>query len=242
MSISVWERQGGLLSYLNVTDAAAKQLKERLGCEWSKVPLRFDETKLDESLISFGEALGLTRDTVEKWIAERKAEAYAALDEASGIIGDTEITIDYTAFPYILEFAELLLKHGFNVKRIYSDNFPADERDAYERIISRETDPEVREQVSSEENAGYIKLYPTNEPAMRFAASENSSDSRILAIGQKAAYFTGTQHFVDIVEGGGMFGYDAVKKIAGLMTEAYREKKDTKKIISHKGWGCDSCL
>ncbi|MBQ8949659.1 MAG: nitrogenase [Eubacterium sp.] len=233
---------GRIVSYLNVTDAAAKQLKERLGCEWSKVPLRFDETKLDESLISFGEALGLTRDTVEKWIAERKAEAYAALDEASGIIGDTEIAIDYTAFPYILEFAELLLKHGFNVKRIYSDNFPADERDAYERIISRETDPEVRKQVSSEENAGYIKLYPTNEPAMRFAASENSSDSRILAIGQKAAYFTGTQHFVDIVEGGGMFGYDAVKKIAGLMTEAYREKKDTKKIISHKGWGCDSCL
>ena len=43
-------------------------------------------------------------------------------------------------------------------------------------------------------------------------------------------------------EGGGLFGYDAVKKIAGLMIEAYQKPKDTKKIISHKGWGCDSCL
>ena len=74
------------------------------------------------------------------------------------------------------------------------------------------------------------------------ANSTEPQASSILAIGQKAAYFTGTQHFVDIVEGGGMFGYDAVKKIAGLMIEAYQKPKDTKKIISHKGWGCDSCL
>ena len=244
---------GRIVSYLSVTDTAAKQLTERLGCEWSRVPLRFDESKLDESLIRFGQELGLSRAEIESWIDGRKSEAYAALDEAYGIIGDTEIAIDYTAFPYILEFSELLLKHGFNVKRIYSDNFPADERDAYERIAAGEMN-------QNDQGNQFIKLYPTNDPAMRFAAqacgtastqgavnsvhADNSEPqaSSILAIGQKAAYFTGTQHFVDIVEGGGMFGYDAVKKIAGLMIEAYQKPKDTKKIISHKGWGCDSCL
>ena len=92
---------------------------------------------------------------------------------------------------------------------------------------------------------------------MRFAAAEKNtadSDSKnttaqenpdsliTLAIGQKAAYFTNTSHFVDIVEGGGMYGYSAIKKLAELMVEAYENAKDTKKVISHKGWGCSSCL
>ena len=229
---------GRIVTYLSVSDAAAKQLTERLDCEWSRVPLRFDEEKLDESLLKFGEELGLERDAVSAWIRERKAKAGAALDRAREVIGDTEIAVDYTAYPYIIELAEVLIRHGFNVKRIYSDNFPADERDAFDRVISDEKNSD-------------IKLYPTNDPAMRFAASCGTCGSKdvcetgavkVLAIGQKAAYFTGTDRFVDIVEGGGMFGYDALLKLAGLMEEAFTTPKDTKKTISHKGWGCDSCL
>ena len=166
------------------------------------------------------------------------------------MIGDTEIAIDYTAYPYILELSELLIKYGFNVKRIYSDNFPADERDAFERIIA-------------DEKCADIMIYPTNDPAMRFAAgcgcdlnsdaglcktgidagsAADGADKMILAIGQKAAYFTGTEHFVDIVEGGGCYGYQAVEKLSELLIDAYRNPKETKKIISHKGWGCESCL
>ena len=193
---------------------------------------------MDESLLKFGEELGLERDAVSVWIRERKAKAGAALDRAREVIGDTEIAVDYTAYPYIIELAEVLIRHGFNVKRIYSDNFPADERDAFNRVISDEKNSD-------------IKLYPTNDPAMRFAASCGTCGSKdvcetgavkVLAIGQKAAYFTGTDRFVDIVEGGGMFGYDALLKLAGLMEEAFTTPKDTKKTISHKGWGCDSCL
>jgi Nitrogenase component 1 type Oxidoreductase. len=238
---------GRIVSYLAVADASAKQLTERFGCEWSRVMLRFDEEKLDKSLISLGEELGIEKDKILEWIEQRKGEAYAALDKARNNIGDTEIAIDYTAFPYILELSELLINHGFNVKRIYSDNFPADERDAFDRLAARE-------EKISDINGQYIKLYPTNDPAMRFAAAESiekapdqlfgedTNDKSILAIGQKAAYFTGTKHFVDIVEGGGMFGYDAIKKLAALMIDAYQNPKDTKKTISHKGWGCESCL
>ena len=224
---------GTIVSYLSVTDASAKQLSRRLDSDWVRVPLRFDEKKLDENIHLLGEKLGLSVSDIDRFITERKAEAYEALDRAKVLIGDTEIAIDYTAFPYILELSELLLKRGFNVTRIYADNFPADEKDAFERIIS-------------DGRYDNIKVSPTNDPAMRFAAigavQSTEDNDQILAIGQKAAYFTGTHHFVDIVEGGGMYGYDAVKKLAGLMEEAYKMPKDTKKIISHKGWGCDSCL
>lgn len=239
-----------LITFLATNDAASKQLSERLDAKLLRVPLRFDENKLNQELLLLGDALGIDDTQTNNWISERRERAYKALDMAHEIIGNCEVAIDYTAFPYILELSYLLLKHGFNVRKIYSDNFPADERDAYERIISEYSDHN-------------IEVYPTNEPAMRFEASGKQSsevsdkassktvdieinyeadEQRILAIGQKAAYFANTSYFVDIVEGGGAFGYQAVERLAELMIEAYNTPKDTKKIISHKGWGCESCL
>ena len=216
---------GRLVSFLSVTDNAAKQLSGRLDRKWIKTLLRFDSKKLDESLILLGEELGLGKEQVEEFIETRKTKAIDALKEAASMIGDTEIAIDYTAFPYIIELAEVLLENGFNVTRLYADNFPADESDAFERL-------------RSDERFKHIKIYPTNEPSMRFAASKCAT----LAIGQKAAYFTQSPYFVDIVEGGGTFGYQSLEKLAGLMIEAYQNSKDIESVIGHKGWGCESCL
>ena len=226
-------KAGTMISFLAGADAACKQMQRRFDNKWIRTLMNFDEKKLDDSLIRLGAELGVNEADVKALLEKEKAEAYAALDEAKAIIGSAEIAIDYTAFPYIIELAELLTAHGFNVTKLYSDGFPADERDAYERLVA--VKPE-------------IEVYPTNEPAMRFAAAgevaENKKDetSSILAIGQKAAYFCGTEHFVDIVEGGGMYGYSAIRKLAGLLIDAFKNAKDTKKVISHKGWGCDSCL
>lgn len=226
-------KAGTMISFLAGADAACKQMQRRFDNMWIRTLMNFDEKKLDDSLIRLGAELGVSEADVKALLEKEKAEAYAALDEAKAIIGSAEIAIDYTAFPYIIELAELLTSHEFNVTKLFSDGFPADERDAYERLVA----------VKSE-----IEVYPTNEPAMRFAAAgetaENKKDetSVILAIGQKAAYFCGTEHFVDIVEGGGMYGYSAIRKLAGLLIDAFKNAKDTKKVISHKGWGCDSCL
>ncbi|SNU09629.1 Nitrogenase component 1 type Oxidoreductase [Lachnospiraceae bacterium] len=235
---------GTLVSFLSVADAGAKQLSERLDGNWIRVLLRFDEEKTDQGLLLLGETLGLKKDVINDWIKERKDSAYAALKKAHDIIGSCEIAIDYTAVPYILELSELLLKYGFNVKKIFADNFPADEKNSFERIIKDYPHQD-------------IEVYPTNEPAMRFEASgrtdhkttdgqisENAlmNDPRILAIGQKAAYFTNTSYFVDIIEGGGAYGYQAIERLANDLVEAYLSPKDTKKLISHKGWGCESCL
>ena len=216
---------GRLVSFLSVTDNAAKQLSGRLDRKWIKTLLRFDSKKLDESLILLGEELGLGKEQVEEFIETRKTKAIDALKEAASVIGDTEIAIDYTAYPYIIELAEVLLENGFNVTRLYADNFPADESDAFERL-------------RSDERFKHIKIYPTNEPSMRFAAYKCAT----LAIGQKAAYFTQSPYFVDIVEGGGTFGYQSLEKLAGLMIEAYQNSKDIESVIGHKGWGCESCL
>ena len=62
--------------------------------------------------------------------------------------------------------------------------------------------------------------------------------TKVLAIGQKAAYFENTNHFVNVVEGGGMLGYDAVLHTLELMREAYLKEKDMRNLIQIKGMGC----
>ena len=39
-----------------------------------------------------------------------------------------------------------------------------------------------------------------------------------------------------------MYGFDGLRKVAGLMTEAWQEEKDPEDLIIRKGWGCESCI
>ena len=75
---------------------------------------------------------------------------------------------------------------------------------------------------------------------MRFMASKEPT--KTLAIGQKAAYFANANHFVNVVEGGGMHGYQAVLQTLQYMREAFLEEKDMRSLIQIKGMGCEGCI
>ena len=51
-----------------------------------------------------------------------------------------------------------------------------------------------------------------------------------------------TPHFVNVMEGGGMLGYQAIIKTLELMRQAYLEEKDTRALIQIKGLGCGGCV
>ena len=141
------------------------------------------------------------------------------------MLGETEIAIDYTATPAPMSLARCLLEHGFRVTRIYADSIAADDQEAFCWL---------------QEHAPDIELYATVQVKLRVLPRETEKPT--LAIGQKAAYFTGTKHFVNIVEGGGMYGFDGLRRLAELMEEAYRTERDARDFIQQKGLGCDSCL
>ena len=103
---------------------------------------------------------------------------------------------------------------------MYADSFTPEEKEVFFRL---------------KEKHGELKIYATTDPKMPFSAGNNAD---ILAIGQKAAYFTGTRHFVNLLEGGGLYGFAGICRLMELMREAYLEEKDTKSIIQVKGWGC----
>lgn len=209
------------ICYYPAAVAGCKMLSERLGNTSVYVPFSFDFAEIDAGFSALAEKLGIL---LQDSTAKRQA-CIDALSETLDLIGSTPIAIDYTYSPRPLGLAKLLLDHGFNVQRVYLDAVTGEEKKVFEDLQAQYPT---------------LELFPTVHASMRFLAQKEPSD--YLAIGQKAAHFLNTPHFVNVVEGGGMLGYQAVLKTLGLMREAFLEEKDTRNLIQIKGMGCGGCV
>lgn len=206
------------ISYNPAANAGARFLEKRLGGKLTYVPLSFNYDEIDASFRNLAETLGLTAPK------SRREECEAALQKALDLIGKTPIVIDYTCCARPLSMARLLLDHGFRVERVYVDGITGEEKGDFAYLKAHYPD---------------LELWPTIHPSMRFGAHE--AQGNFLAIGQKAAYFTNANHFVNLVSGGGMLGYQAILHLMELLTDAYLHEKDMRSLIQIKGKGCDVC-
>ena len=209
------------ICYYPAAVAGCKMLSERLRSTSVYVPFSFDFAEIDAGFSALAEKLGIP---LQDSTAKRQA-CIDALSETLDLIGSTPIAIDYTYCPRPLGLAKLLLDQGFNVQRVYLDAVTGEEKKVFEDLQAQYPT---------------LELFPTVHASMRFLAQKEPSD--YLAIGQKAAHFLNTPHFVNVVEGGGMLGYQAVLKTLRLMREAFLEEKDTRNLIQIKGMGCGGCV
>ena len=206
------------ISYHAAAVAGGEMLEERLGGRHLYLPFSFDYKEIENGFFRLGEVLkvNIPDFTEKKDVCEKlKKETYE-------LIGNTPISIDYTYCPRPLGLAKMLLDAGFCVNKVYIDAITAEEKADFTYM---------------QKNYPELLLYPTVHAGMRFMAKKEKS--QVLAIGQKAAYFENTNHFVNVVEGGGMFGFDAVIHTLELMQEAYKKEKDMRRLIQIKGMGCD---
>lgn len=230
------------ITYYPAAKAGGDALAKRLGGKHIYLPYSWDYDEITEALnILKYECTKIVEDGIEKNI-DKIAECEKAFEKTLVLIGDTPIAIDYTFCPRPTSVAKQLLLHGFNVKRIYLDSFTGEEKKDYEYL---------------KENYPDLELYATVDVKSRFMASSsrealgtkdnnNPDNKKItsdkwLAIGQKAAYFLDTDYFVNIVEGGGMFGFEAITDTLELMRDAYENPKEMRKLVQIKGMGCGSC-
>lgn len=205
------------ISYNAAAGAGGEMLEERLGGKHFYVPFSFDYEQIDAGFEKLCNTLGVELPD----FSEKRSACDAAKKEALELIGKTPITIDYTYCPRPLGLARMLLDAGFAVEKVYVDTITGEEKADFEYL---------------QEHFPKVLLYPTVHSSMRFMA--NREKGNVLAIGQKAAYFDNTNHFVNVVQGGGMLGYDAVLNTLNLMKEAYLEEKDMRSLIQIKGMGC----
>lgn len=208
----------------------AEKQAERLGRPFLYLPGSFDYEEIqeqEEKLLGMleqqnnrktGEIKGLD---IEKEIRECEE----SLSYAHQIIGDTPIAVDYLFHPRPLGLTKLLLTHKFQVQSVFLDSISPEEKEVFFWL---------------KENYPELKLISTIRPEMRVRTRQQSE--KILAIGQKAAWFTGSRNFVNMVQGGGLWGFDGIRHTAQLMVEAFHEEKDPEDLIVRKGWGCESCI
>ena len=201
--------------------AGGEDLQKRLGGRHLYVPYSYDYDEIEQSFTALARELGLPAPD----FTGLRDECEAELEKTRALLGDTPIAIDYTFCPRPLGLAKLLLEAGMKVERVYLDVVTGEEKAAFDWL---------------REHYPGLLLYPTVHAAMRFHASKEPT--KFLAVGQKAAHFCNTAHFVNVVEGGGMLGYQAIRKTLELIRQAYLEEKPLKELIQIKGMGCGGCI
>lgn len=209
------------ISYYPAAVAGGERLAARLGARHRYVPFSYDFGEIEAGLTALAEELGVPAPD----FAGRRSACRAALAETLALVGQTPIAIDYTFCPRPLGLARLLLEAGFTVRRVYVDAISGEEKEDFALLAER---------------FPQLELFPTVHASMRFLAAKEPTG--YLALGQKAAHFTNTRHFVNVVEGGGMHGFQAVERTLALLREAYEEEKDMRDLIQIKGMGCGCCL
>jgi len=221
---------------------AGETISKRFGTKHLVMPLSYDYDEINAALSQLYLLLSekkvqniSAKDSLSSSCIDCAALAHdadKALAKTAELLGTTQIAIDYTATSRPLGLAKLLLTHGMNVTAVYADNFISSEKNDFDFLKN---------------NFPMLRLYATVHPKMAilpaqeksYALHDSPSDgSFTLAIGQKAAYFTGTRHFVNMIEANGFWGYSGISHLMELIQDAYKNEKDTAKIIQVKGWGC----
>ena len=210
-----------LISYIPAGFAAAAETAKRFGVRHLHLPASFDYDEITANYRLLCEALGIPTPDFSREIAAAKDALKAAFDE----IGSIPVAIDFTAVTQPFSLAKLLCEAGFHVKWIIAD--AAGEDAAAFRWL--------------QENRSDILLCAAANVNM-LHMGEEALHMPVLAIGQKAAYYLATDLFVNIVMNGGYYGFSGICAMAEQMCDAVRHPKDRKPLLSHKGFGCESCL
>lgn len=210
------------ITYLPIAAAAGADLEERLGQKHLYLPLCYGFDEIRENYEKLCHCLDIDTPNLSEYFAN----AEKALTAAQEKVGNIAVAIDASATPRLLGLCRLLLEYGFNVTKVYTDGFSSEEKEDFFWL---------------EKNAPQLKVCPIGNVSMRFASGEDNS-GKILAVGQKAAYFCGTDNFVNIINGGELYGFGGIVKLCELLEDAIDKPKDRRTVIQMKGIGCESCL
>lgn len=199
----------------------AEETAKRLGRRHLYLPSSFCYDELEQQRRQLFQALGAPAPSSD----QARLACERALEETRETVGGTPISIDCTAHPRPLGLARLLLSHGFRVDTVYLDSVSPEEEGDFRWLQQR---------------FPALCLAPIHEAACR--VRPRGSEEPALAIGQIAAWFLQTPHFVNLVEGGSLWGFSGILQMLTLIREAHKTEKDTRDLIPRKGLGCMSCI
>ena len=197
---------------------ATQTITKRLNRECIYAPLSFSFDTVRDELVSSGLSIP------EGFIEDGIKNCEDAIKKLKELIGDTKVAIDYTVTPKPLSLARFLLENNINVKTVYLDAIDGSEEEDFKYLAENHPD---------------LVLHSTILVGDRRLVR---SEEKVLAAGQKAAWFEGTEYFVNMIEGGGFYGFAGITEFIRLMEDAFVNAKDLRDIVPRKGLGCRSCI
>ncbi len=197
---------------------SGKELEKRLNQKLIYMPISWNYQEIKTQMNDLEKLCGLSFDC-----RAYEKEANKALSLALREVKDIPIQIDYSATPRPLGLAKLLIEHGFHVTVVYTDTLLDHEQEAFDWLKVNCPDLLIRASI---------------DYRCRIMARDEGKKEKVLAIGQKAAYYTGTPYFVNMVFNDGLYGFVGIRKLAMQLREALWYPKDTEQILSVKAKGC----
>lgn len=164
----------------------------------------------------------------ETWFSEQERLCTQALAHLAGALTGMGVAIDYTAHSRPLGIARLLLLHGIHVEYVFLDQILEEEKEAFDWLS---------------QNAPELELVSTVLPRMQRygrGLSASADHRKVVALGQKACWYCQTPYFVNMIEGGGLWGYQGIRTLCTLLEEAAQKQQDYRQIIPRKGIGWPS--
>jgi len=204
-------------------DEIDRELTTYLNCLYEKIILPLSESTGGDS-----QYLKDPNEMVTSWSKEQRKLTEEVILQTRKAVGDRPVIIDNLCINRPVGFARLLFEHGFNVKMIVADTISMEEADDLQ--ILKDECPEIYVLnpigAGSEFDRSYMNI---------FSGGENDHKEPV-AVGPKAAYFSGTSHFVNAIEYDGGDGYMGLRHIMSLIDDACRTEKN-KEIVTGKGLG-----
>ncbi len=209
-------------TFHNSSAWVGRDLELRLKQGWVVMRESYDYDVIDMDMRKAADAMAIEQPTPEYINLEREKTEQTVSNLLAKIGEQTAISIDDTAVDRPLELALYLHRHGFNVESV---------------IMEVNTEPEdVFDALQAE--LPMLKIYSAHSWNMRRARTKY--EGRIIGIGQKSAYLSDTEYFVNMTDNAGMYGYAGIRRLAELIMEAAEEpKKNMKELIQMKGWNCE---
>ena len=204
--------------------AACEDLEKRLGTPFFEVPYCWDFEEIESAETSLLAAAGLSDTDLSAY----RNEADEALRSTAKELSGWEIRLDAAATPRPFGLADLLASYGFRVTTVYADTCAPSETAAKKAW-------EAEAALS-----GYTaEALPLIDFRMRCAPRSEGlpSGDSVLALGQKAAFYSATEHFTDLIYQSGLLGYRGITILCEQMKEAAAHARNTKDVLSVKAIG-----
>ena len=215
---------------------ACADLEKRLGIPFLEVPYCWDfeeiertERALLERAVSYRNRNGASGEEPTPilrtgLLTPYREEAVAALRDTAAALTGWSVTVDASATPRPFGLAALLEEYGCSVTTVYAEGCGPLEADA-----------KVRWETLAQEHGHKAVTLPLIDWRMRTVSRR--ADGPVVAIGQKAAYYIDTPHFVNLIYQSGLLGFRGITELCELLVDAVAQEKDLEAVLSEKAVG-----